>query len=57
MRTEALNMTIQDQFGTLGSAEKIRRELGWEPKVCLEEGLKAMVDWAKVDTGIGEACK
>ena len=38
-------------------ANKLKNELGWEPKVCLEEGLTAMVDWAKGDTGIGETCK
>lgn len=38
--------TRGDQFGIFCSYEKIYNSLGWEPKVCLEEGLKRMVDWA-----------
>jgi len=29
------------------SAEKAKRELGWEPKVDIEEGIKRYIDWYK----------
>lgn len=38
--------TQGDQFGIFCSYEKIYNALGWEPKVCLEDGLKTMVKWA-----------
>lgn len=31
------------------NAEKIRRELGWEPSVSFEEGLSRTIDWYLVE--------
>ncbi len=36
-----------DYSGAIVSAEKARKELGWEPKVDLEEGVKRYIDWYK----------
>ena len=36
-----------DYEGKLVSAEKAKRELGWEPKVDLEEGIKRYIEWIK----------
>ncbi len=36
-----------DYEGNLVSAEKAKRELGWEPKVDLEEGIKRYIKWYK----------
>jgi len=36
-----------DYEGKLVSAEKAKRELGWEPKVDLEEGIKRYIEWFK----------
>ena len=38
--------TKGDQFGIFCSYEKIYNALGWEPKVCLEDGIKIMTKWA-----------
>jgi nucleoside-diphosphate-sugar epimerase len=29
----------------MASIEKARRELGWEPRISLEEGLRLTVEW------------
>ena len=34
-----------DVFENVADVTKARRELGWEPRVSLEEGLKHLVDW------------
>ena len=34
-----------DVFQTLADIEKSKKELGYEPKVSLNEGLKRMVEW------------
>ncbi len=39
--------TPGDQFGIYGDFSKIKDELGWYPKVNLNEGLSRMVEWAK----------
>ena len=39
--------TPGDQFGIYGDFSKIKSELGWYPKVNLDEGLNRMVEWAK----------
>jgi len=39
--------TPGDQFGVYGDFSKIKNELGWSPKVGLDEGLERMIKWAK----------
>ena len=34
-----------DMAANLADISKARRELGWEPEVNLDEGLKRTVDW------------
>lgn len=41
--------TQGDQFGIFCSYEKIYNALGWEPKVCFEDGLSTMVEWARAE--------
>jgi len=36
-----------DYEGKIASAEKAKRELGWEPKVDLEEGIRRYIEWHK----------
>lgn len=36
-----------DQHGVVADLRRIRNELGWQPKIELATGLKAMVGWAK----------
>lgn len=38
--------TPGDQFGIYCSYDKIKNNLGWEPKVDFESGMKIMMDWA-----------
>lgn len=38
--------TPGDQFGIYCDYSLINKNLGWEPKVKLEDGLKEMIDWA-----------
>ncbi len=37
--------TTNDQFGFYGDSTKIRDELGWRPRVGLEEGIAKMAQW------------
>ena len=39
--------TPRDQFGIYGDASLLKKELGWEPKVSLEEGIPKMAEWVK----------
>ena len=39
--------TPGDQFGIYGSNEKIRRDLGWTPKIDFQTGMKKMIEWAQ----------
>ena len=39
--------TIMDQFGIYGDYSLIKKDLGWVPKIALEEGLGKLVSWAK----------
>lgn len=38
--------TPGDQFGIYCDFNKIKEELGWQPKVMLDEGLDIMINWA-----------
>ena len=29
-----------------GNSDKARREVGWEPKIAFDDGLRMYVDWA-----------
>jgi len=40
--------TPGDQFGIYADVSKIRNELGFSPKYTLDEGLRLMIDWAKM---------
>lgn len=46
--------TRGDQFGIYCSYDKINNALGWEPKICLEDGLKCMIEWAKEQLNINK---
>ena len=59
----ALNVEVQPQWGStaqrswdtttwVSRTDRIRRELGWEPRVALDEGFRAMVAWLR---GAGDA--
>lgn len=39
--------TPGDQFGMLGDIKRIKKDLGWSPKVALKDGIKNMVDVEK----------
>ena len=36
-----------DYGGVIVSADKAERELGWQPKVTFEEGVKRYIEWYK----------
>ena len=40
--------TPGDQFGIFGDFSKIKNELGWSPKLDINDGLYRMIEWAKV---------
>ena len=48
VKTEAAR--IGDQRHTFADTTKLRRQLGWEPKTTLDEGLGLQFEWQK---GIG----
>jgi UDP-glucose 4-epimerase len=39
--------TPNDQFGCYGDPARLREELGWEPRVALEDGVARMAEWAR----------
>ena len=39
--------TPGDQHGIYGHNEKIKRVLGWEPKISFNEGMRLMIEWAR----------
>jgi len=54
----ALNVEVQPQWGStaqrswdtttwVSRTDRIRRKLGWEPRVALDEGFRAMVAWLR----------
>jgi UDP-glucose 4-epimerase len=44
---EELAGSASDVFGSIANARRARDELGWTPRVALEDGLADMVAWAK----------
>tara|TARA_B110000263_G_C15300354_1_gene507665 strand:- start:721 stop:1653 length:933 start_codon:yes stop_codon:yes gene_type:complete len=36
-----------DQFGLYADISNANKDLGWQPKTNLDDGLKAMIDWAR----------
>lgn len=52
VETEDLGQRPGDVAANFTSSEKIKKELGWEPKISLEEGLKKTVDFFKTDSGL-----
>ena len=51
VRTEPAR--VGDQRHTFADTTKLRRQLGWEPKVGLDEGLARQWEWQKEETGRG----
>ena len=47
VKIEYRNARVGDYQGKFVSAEKARRELNWEPKVNLEEGIARYIEWYK----------
>jgi CDP-paratose 2-epimerase len=43
-----------DQRVFYADVGKARRELGWAPRIGLEEGIQRLVDWVRANTGIFE---
>ncbi len=44
--------SLGDPYKTLSDITKIKKVLGWEPKVSLEDGIKKTVDWYKSYRGV-----
>ena len=40
-----------DYEGKIVSSDKAKRELGWQPRVDIEEGIKRYIDWYKSHIG------
>jgi dTDP-glucose 4,6-dehydratase len=53
-KPESLLSHVQDRPGHdrryALSSEKIRRELGWEPQISLQDGLRQTMDWYQLNT-------
>lgn len=43
---EYVEGTPGDQFGIYGTYDKIKADLGWEPTVYMQDGIRMMYDWA-----------
>ncbi len=46
LKVEYVGSTPGDIFGIYGTNEKIRKELKWNPKIGIEEGMSRMYKWA-----------
>lgn len=44
--SEYISGTPGDQHGIYGDSEKIRSELGWQPKYDFAQGMQKMINWA-----------
>lgn len=44
--------TPADQFGLFADISLIKRDLGWEPDISLDEGLKKMIAWVKKEYSV-----
>ena len=48
-----INGLITDNYGQDSkfsiSSKKIRSQLGWEPKISLEEGIQETIDWIELN--------
>jgi UDP-glucose 4-epimerase len=44
--------TPADQFGLYADISQIKRDLGWEPEISLDEGLKKMIAWVKKEYSV-----
>ena len=44
--------TPADQFGLYADISQIKRDLGWEPEISLDEGLKKMIEWVKKEYSV-----
>ena len=42
------NPTRRDQFGIYGDYSRIQTDLGWEPTIQLDQGIRLMADWVKM---------
>jgi nucleoside-diphosphate-sugar epimerase len=61
--SEIMDVKIEPQFGALSSRpseevrvadlEHTRRVLGWEPKICIREGIKRTVEWHRSPDPVG----
>lgn len=49
VKIEYLPARPGDYEGKEASNDKIKRLLGWEPKIDFEEGMKRAIDWYKVE--------
>ena len=49
VKIEYKEARLGDYAGNIVSREKAKKELGWEPKVDFEEGMRRYIDWYKKD--------
>lgn len=47
LKIEHKEVRVEDYVGRVSSDDKARRELGWEPTVDFEEGVKRYIEWYK----------